>query len=63
MVYQCERCKERVHKLEVCHFCKRKICFSCVKSGKNYYDVGKKRIVICKDCWTNMETRRLFKSL
>ncbi len=60
---QCERCKRYVHKAEVCSFCGRTVCYHCVKAIKNYYDVGKKRAVICKDCWTNMETRKRFKSL
>jgi len=56
----CERCGREVHFLEKCEYCNRKICASCVKSSKKLSRV--RRIVICKDCWGEMEKRKAFKS-
>lgn len=56
----CERCGKDIYKYSTCNYCKRKICSSCVKSSKRISKTV--RIVICKDCWTKMDTRRLYKS-
>ena len=55
----CERCRADIYKYSTCNYCKRKICINCVKSSRR---VSKTiRLVICKDCWTKMPSRKLFK--
>lgn len=56
----CERCSRDIHKYETCDYCKRKICFDCVKSSKKYTKTV--RMVICKDCWSKMPVRKTYKS-
>ncbi len=56
----CERCSRDIHKFETCDYCKRKVCFDCVKSSKRYTKVV--RMVICKDCWSKMPSRKTYKS-
>ncbi len=63
MAEVCERCGKSVPKLEKCYFCERWVCNGCVKSIRNAYLLKKERIVICKDCWTDMEKRKKFKSM
>ncbi|MGC9037529.1 MAG: hypothetical protein ACP5GD_01775 [Candidatus Micrarchaeia archaeon] len=56
----CERCNREIYKYEVCNFCGRKIGTECVKSSRR---VNKSiRLVICKDCWSDINKRKLFKS-
>jgi len=47
----CERCKKPIHTYVECYYCKRKLCYSCIKSQKK---VGKQTIYICKDCWEDL---------
>jgi hypothetical protein len=56
----CERCKKEVYKREVCNYCLRKVCESCEKSAQRIRKVT--RLVICKDCWSNMPKRSAFKN-
>ncbi len=56
----CERCSADVYKYEVCAYCKRKVCSSCVKSSKRISKI--ERSVICKDCWSSLKSRKRFKS-
>ncbi|MGC8547423.1 MAG: hypothetical protein ACP5MC_00260 [Candidatus Micrarchaeia archaeon] len=56
----CERCKREIYKYEVCNYCGRKIGQECVKSSRR---VSKSvRLVICKDCWSDISKRKAFKS-
>ncbi len=57
----CERCSADIFKNEVCRSCRRKICFDCVKSSRRVSKTM--RIVICKDCWSKMPARNVFKSM
>ncbi len=61
MVYvRCERCGKNIHKYNTCNYCKRKICVNCVKSSRR---VSKTiRLVICKDDWSKLPSRKAFKS-
>jgi len=56
----CERCKREIYKYEVCNYCGRKIGVECVKSSRNVSKTV--RLVICKDCWSDISKRRAFKS-
>jgi len=56
----CERCGAEIYKYSTCRYCHRKICNNCVKSSKKVSKTV--RIVICKDCWTNINYRKAFKS-
>lgn len=56
----CERCGREVYFLEKCDYCGRKVCVGCEKSAKKLSRV--RRIVICKDCWTDLRKRKAFKS-
>jgi hypothetical protein len=56
----CERCKNDIHKYDICNYCNRKICFNCVKSQKKINATD--RAYICKDCWSNMKRRKKYKS-
>lgn len=57
----CERCSADIYKYEICRYCKRKICFNCVKSSRRVTKTI--RIVICKDDWGKIKNRQDFKSL
>ena len=60
MVLSCERCKRETYKPERCNYCKRMICNLCTKSSSRYRKTT--RLIICKDCWSNMKKRSAFKS-
>ncbi|MEM0094507.1 MAG: hypothetical protein QXF41_00215 [Candidatus Micrarchaeaceae archaeon] len=56
----CERCGEKIYKYNTCNYCHRKICNNCTKSSRRLNKTT--RLVICKDCWTNLSTRRQYKT-
>lgn len=56
----CQRCGNDIYKHERCNYCKRNICFNCVKSSRRISKVI--RLVICKDDWSKMSARKQFKS-
>lgn len=56
----CERCGNNIYKYSVCDYCHRKICYSCVKSSRRANKTT--RLVICKDDWSKMPVRKMFKS-
>lgn len=56
----CERCRNDIYKYNTCNYCKRKVCVNCVKSSRRISKVI--RIVVCKDCWTKLPSRKAFKS-
>ncbi len=60
MTFLCERCKDEMYKGETCNYCNRKICNNCMKSSMRVQKVT--RLVICKDCWSNMKKRTAFKN-
>lgn len=60
MALLCERCKREIFRYEICNYCGRKICDSCVKSSQKPQKTV--RLVICKDCWSDMKKRKAFKS-
>jgi predicted nucleotidyltransferase len=60
MTFLCERCKRDIYRNEICNYCSKKICNDCVKSSQRIQKVT--RLVICKDCWSNMRKRGAFKN-
>ena len=56
----CERCGREIHKYEICNYCKKKICVNCVKSSRRVSKTT--RVVICKDDWSKMPSRKAFKA-
>ncbi|MGC8572077.1 MAG: hypothetical protein ACP5RI_01810 [Candidatus Micrarchaeia archaeon] len=60
MVMFCERCKREVHEIETCNYCNRKVCHACVKASQRKSKTI--RLVICKDCWTKMNLRSMYKN-
>jgi hypothetical protein len=46
--------------LEPCEYCNKKVCVPCEKSSKKTSRI--RRIVICKDCWSEMGKRKKFKA-
>lgn len=56
----CERCSREVFKHDVCDSCNRKICSNCIKASRRLSVT--KRLVICKDCWSKMKSRKVYKS-
>ncbi len=56
----CERCKREVYRYEKCDYCGRNVCSSCQKASQTATKTL--RLVICKDCWTNMRKRRAYKN-
>ncbi len=60
MLTSCDRCKREVFKYEQCNYCKRKICYNCMKSSQR--SPKTRRLVICKDCWGMMPRRKAFKN-
>ncbi|MDD5023066.1 MAG: hypothetical protein PHU63_02760 [Candidatus ainarchaeum sp.] len=59
-IITCERCGAQTSKIEKCDHCKKKICYSCIKSQKRIEKT--KRYFICKSCWSDMPSRKKFKS-
>ena len=59
MTMSCERCKKELYRYIACNYCGRKICESCAKSAQRIAKT--KKLVICKDCWSNMTKRKAFK--
>ncbi len=60
MILTCERCKREEFELERCNYCKKMVCNSCTKSSSRYQKTT--RLVICKDCWSDLKKRTAFKS-
>jgi hypothetical protein len=60
MVLSCERCKREIFKKEFCNYCGRTICTLCTKSAQRVKKTT--RLAICKDCWSDMKRRKLFKN-
>ena len=60
MVILCERCKKEIFKYEECNYCKRKICHNCMKVSQKVSKI--QRLVMCKDCWGNIEKRTKFRN-
>ncbi len=56
----CERCKREIFRYEMCNYCGRRIGDECVKSSQKPEKVV--RLVICKDCWSDMKKRTAFKN-
>jgi hypothetical protein len=56
----CDRCKREVFKYETCTYCNKKIGVECMKSSQRHQKTI--RLVICKDCWSNMKKRTAFKN-
>ena len=56
----CERCGKDIFKQVKCDYCNRKICQDCIKSSKRKSKVV--RLIICKDCWSVMSKRKIYKS-
>jgi len=56
----CERCKQETYKTETCNYCGRKIDLRCVKSSQKASKTV--RLVICKDDWSKMENRAMYKN-
>lgn len=56
----CERCGKAMYKYNTCNYCKRRIDVNCMKSSRRVSKVI--RLVICKDDWSKMPSRRAFKS-
>jgi hypothetical protein len=56
----CERCKREVYRVEVCNYCGRKIGVECVKSSQRASKIS--RLVICKDDWSNIKKRTIYKN-
>lgn len=59
MTYLCERCKHETYRYDVCNYCGRKICNNCIKSSQTSTKIL--HLVICKDCWTDMKKRKMYK--
>lgn len=60
MTFSCEICKREIYKNETCNYCNRKICNNCMKSSQRVQKVT--RLVICKECWSNIKKRTAFKN-
>jgi len=46
--------------LEKCEYCNRQVDRRCVKSSRK--PIKTVRIVICKDCWSDLKKRSQYKS-
>ncbi len=56
----CERCGSEIYRSDTCNYCSRKICNNCIKNIKKISRI--ERLIICKDCWSNMKKRGKHKS-
>jgi len=59
MIETCMRCGAQTARLANCNYCKKAICYTCVKSQKRKKP-GK--LFICKSCWSTMASRKHYKS-
>ena len=57
-ISKCGRCGEKSAKPEVCSSCKRAVCHKCIYASKKVNRKDIRRLVMCKDCWTNMAKRK-----
>jgi hypothetical protein len=60
MTLICERCKREIYRNEACTYCGKKICNDCEKSSQRIQKTL--RLMICKDCWSNIKKRTAFKN-
>lgn len=60
MTTTCQRCKKERHYLETCYTCSRNVCQYCQKSGKSASKT--ERLIICKDCWSDLKKRKKWES-
>ena len=60
MALLCERCKKEVYRQEVCNYCGRRIGVECMKSSQRTSKTV--RLVICKDDWSDMDKRSMYKN-
>ena len=56
----CERCGAEIYRSDTCNYCNKKICNNCIKNSKKISRTEK--LIICKDCWSNMKKRSKHKS-
>ena len=56
----CEKCHREIFKFVQCTYCNRKICNDCMKSSKR--KSKSVRLIICKECWSIMPRRKVYKS-
>ncbi len=62
MIVECERCGRKTAKVEVCNYCGRAVCYHCIKASKKVKRRDIKRLVICKDCWSKMKFRKMYRN-
>lgn len=60
MTTVCERCKREVYRTETCNYCGRKIGTECVKASQRANKLT--RLVICKDDWSKLPIRTMYKN-
>ena len=56
----CERCKHETYFTETCNYCGRKIDNRCIKASQKASKTY--RLVICKDDWSNLKKRSMYKN-
>ena len=56
----CERCSDQGYATEKCTGCGKLVCGTCVKAAKRIKKI--KRLVICRDCWGKLATRKKWKA-
>ncbi|MEM3372912.1 MAG: hypothetical protein QXF76_01720 [Candidatus Anstonellales archaeon] len=56
----CEVTKKHAYFLQKCNYCGRKVSYYGIKSSKIVDK--KKRLIICKLCWSFLPSRKAFKS-
>ncbi len=60
MTMLCERCKREIYRNNKCNYCDRAVCDGCMKASQRASKL--QRLIICRDCWSNMEKRTLYKN-
>lgn len=60
MAMVCDRCKREIFRSETCNYCGRKIGVECVKASQKANKLT--RLVICKDDWSKLPMRSMYKN-
>ncbi|MCW6159496.1 MAG: hypothetical protein LVQ95_00185 [Candidatus Micrarchaeales archaeon] len=60
MTTVCERCKREIYRTETCNYCGRKIGTECIKASQRANKIT--RLVICKDDWSKLAVRAMYKN-
>ncbi len=59
---KCQRCSRITWTAVVCNYCGKVVCDKCVKTSKRVKRRDIAKLHICKDCWSNLEKRKMYRN-